>query len=124
MTDDDATTGHVLLNPPETGWVYRVTTKAPDSEWDVAGEYGKMLEAMGDAEALQDDGGAGIAGLHQSETVDVVTIVAGELVAVLETGEVTLRPGDSFVTRGVKHTWSNRTDKPVVLVCLQAGATR
>jgi quercetin dioxygenase-like cupin family protein len=33
-----------------------------------------------------------------------------------------LKPGDSFVTRGVKHSWSNRTDKPVVLVCLQSGA--
>jgi quercetin dioxygenase-like cupin family protein len=56
--------------------------------------------------------------------VDVVTVVSGELVAVLETGEVTLKQGDSFVTRGVKHSWSNRTDKPVVLVCLQSGATR
>jgi hypothetical protein len=27
MQDDDATTGQVLLNPAETGWVYRVTTK-------------------------------------------------------------------------------------------------
>jgi mannose-6-phosphate isomerase-like protein (cupin superfamily) len=123
MAEPDATTGEVLLNPPETGWVYRVTTKAPDSEWDVAGEYGKLLEAMGEADALQDSED-GIAGLHQSETVDVVTVVSGELVAVLETGEVTLKAGDSFVTRGVKHSWSNRTDKPVVLVCLQAGATR
>jgi mannose-6-phosphate isomerase-like protein (cupin superfamily) len=123
VIDDDATTGHVLLNPPSTGWVYRVTTKAPDSEWDVAGEYGAMLEAMGSGDALQDDG-SGLAGLHQSETVDIVTVVSGELVAVLETQEVTLRPGDSFVTRGVKHSWSNRTDKPVVLVCLQAGAIR
>jgi mannose-6-phosphate isomerase-like protein (cupin superfamily) len=120
---DDATTGQVLLNPPSTGWVYRVTTKAPDSEWDVAGEYGAMLESMGDAGALKDDG-TGVPGLHQSESVDIVTIVSGELVAVLETGEVTLRAGDSFVTRGIKHSWSNRTDEPVVLVCLQAGASR
>jgi mannose-6-phosphate isomerase-like protein (cupin superfamily) len=124
MLDDDATTGQVLLNPPSTGWVYRVTTKAPDSEWDVAGEYGAMLASMGDADALKDDGDSGLAGLHQSESVDIVTIVSGELVAVLETGEVTLRPGDSFVTRGIKHSWSNRTDKPVVLVCLQSGASR
>jgi mannose-6-phosphate isomerase-like protein (cupin superfamily) len=120
MQDDDATTGQVLLNPAETGWVYRVTTKPPDSEWDKAAGYGKVLEAMGDAGALDDD--AEIAGLHQSETVDIVTIISGELVAVLETGEVVLKPGDSFVTRGVKHSWSNRTDKPVVLVCLQSGA--
>jgi mannose-6-phosphate isomerase-like protein (cupin superfamily) len=122
MQDDDATTGEVLLNPAETGWVYRVTTKAPDSEWDKAAEYGKLLEAMGDAGSLDDE--SEVAGLHQSETVDVVTVVSGELVAVLETGEVTLKQGDSFVTRGVKHSWSNRTDKPVVLVCLQSGATR
>jgi mannose-6-phosphate isomerase-like protein (cupin superfamily) len=122
MLANDATTGEVLLNPPAGGFVYRVTTKAPDSEWDVAGEYGALLEAMGDAGALDD--GAGIAGLHQSETVDIVTIVSGELTAVSETGETVLGPGDSIVTRGTKHSWSNRTDKPVVLVCVQMGATR
>lgn len=117
----DATTGQVLLSPAKTGFVYRVTTKAPDSEWDVAGEYRALLESMGDADALT-DGGTGLPGLHQSDTIDIVTIISGELVAVSETGEKVLKAGDSIVTRGTKHSWSNRTDKPVVLVCLQMGA--
>lgn len=123
VVDGDATTGQVLLNPEKTGFVYRVTTKAPDSEWDVAGEYKALLESMGDAGALADDG-TGIAGLHESDTVDIVTIISGELVAVNETGETVLKAGDSIVSRGTQHSWSNRTDKPVVLVCVQMGATR
>jgi hypothetical protein len=123
VTDHDATTGQVLLDPAKTGFVYRITTKAPDSEWDVAGEYRALLESMGSADALQDDG-SGIAGLHQSDTVDIVTVISGELVAVTETGDITLQAGDSFVQRGTKHSWSNRSDKPVTLVCVQMGAVR
>jgi Cupin domain len=124
VLDGDATSGQVLLDPAKTGFVYRVTTKAPDSEWDVAGEYRKLLESMGNADALSEDNGSGIAGLHQSDTVDIVTILSGELVAVTETGETLLKAGDSFVHRGTRHSWSNRTDKPAVLVCVQMGAVR
>jgi mannose-6-phosphate isomerase-like protein (cupin superfamily) len=123
VAEGDSSTGQVLLNPPTGGLVYRVTTKAPDSEWDAAAEYGALLEAMGDAGALKEDDGA-IAGLHQSETVDIVTIISGELYAVAETGETLLKQGDSMVLRGTKHSWSNRSDKPVVLVSLQMSATR
>lgn len=48
--------------------------------------------------------------------MDVATILGGALYAVTKTGETLLRPGDTFVTRGVKHIWSNRTDRPVRVV--------
>ncbi|OHV64833.1 cupin domain-containing protein [Pseudofrankia sp. BMG5.36] len=124
VMDGDASTGEVLLDPPLTGFVYRVTTFPPDSEWDPAAGYAASLEALGGADAMRDGEGSDIAGLHETDTVDIVTLLSGELYAITESGETLLKPGDSIVTRGTKHSWSNRTDKPCTLVCVQCGATR
>ncbi|MEV7136380.1 hypothetical protein AB0N24_26340 [Arthrobacter sp. NPDC093128] len=119
----DSTSGEVLLDPPPAGFVYRLTTFPPDSEWDPESQYRAALEAMGNADAASNDSDSGIAGLHQTETVDVITVLTGELYAVLETAETLLRPGGSFVQRGTKHTWSNRGTEPCTIVALQIGAT-
>jgi quercetin dioxygenase-like cupin family protein len=89
----------------------------------MAAQYEKLLADMGNADALNHDDG-GIAGLHQTDTVDIVTIISGEVYAVLETGETLLRQGDSIVTRGTKHGWSNRSDKPCTLFNIMWGAVR
>lgn len=121
---EDVLDGEVSLNPPLAGFTYRVTTFPPDSEWDLAAGYEDSLGAMGGADAHTDDSDSGIAGLHQTDTVDVITVLSGELYAVLEKGETLLAPGDSFVQRGTKHTWSNRGDVPCTIVAVQMGATR
>lgn len=53
--------------------------------------------------------------MHVTESLDVVTVVSGELHMVLETGEVLLNQGDCVVMKGGSHSWSNKTDTPAVL---------
>jgi uncharacterized cupin superfamily protein len=63
--------------------------------------------------------------MHVHDTVDivtVVTVVTGELYAVFEEKETVLRPGDSIVVRGSKHTWSNRGAVPCTVTSLMMGA--
>lgn len=36
VLNEDGTTGDVLLDPTQGGFVYRITTFPPDSEWDAA----------------------------------------------------------------------------------------
>jgi mannose-6-phosphate isomerase-like protein (cupin superfamily) len=119
---EDGSGGAVSISPPAGGFIYLVTTFPPDSDWDVGAGYKDALAASGGADAHVED--AGIAGLHQTDTVDIVTVLSGEIHAVLEDGEVLLKPGDSFVQRGTKHGWSNRTDKPCTIVAVMMGATR
>lgn len=119
---EDASEGTVSIAPPRTGFVVVVATFPPDASWDAAAGYKDALEAIGDGGSHVED--EAIAGLHETDTVDVVTILSGEIYAVLEESEVLLRPGDSFVQRGTKHTWSNRGDKPCTLVATMAGASR
>jgi mannose-6-phosphate isomerase-like protein (cupin superfamily) len=125
VLDEDGTTGEVLLDPPPGGFIYRITTFPPDSEWDAGAEYRAALDAMSGADAVdragvEDDS----VGMHQTDTVDIVTIISGELYAITETGETLLKPGDSLVQRGTVHTWSNRGDVPCMKVAVQMGGKR
>lgn len=115
----DSSAGEVSIAPPPAGFVYLVTSFHPDSEWDTAA-YAESLTASGGAAHFEDE----IPGLHQTDTVDIITVVTGELHAVLETGEVLLRPGDSFVQQGTRHAWSVRGDEPATVVALMMTARR
>lgn len=120
----DATTGEVLLDPPVAGLVYRVTTFPPDSEWDARAEWASSLGEMAGDRSLVGDEDDGPIGMHQTDTVDIVTILSGELVAITETAETVLRPGDSLVQNGTVHTWANRGAVPCMKVAVQIGAKR
>lgn len=60
----------------------------------------------------------GEAFMHATDTLDYLVVVSGEVVLVLETGEVTLRAGDFIVDRGVIHGWRNDGDVPSVTACV------
>jgi quercetin dioxygenase-like cupin family protein len=114
--------GEVSIYPPSTGFTFRVCTFPPDSEWDQKAEYEKSLDALQGADTFVPE--SEIPGMHVHETLDIVTVISGELTIVLEAGEATLRSGDSVVVRGVVHTWSNRTNEPAVITSLMMGAKR
>jgi Cupin domain len=55
-------------------------------------------------------------GMHNTPTIDLGTVLSGEIDLVLEDGStVTLRAGDQFVLRAAEHTWVNRGDVSCVL---------
>lgn len=56
--------------------------------------------------------------MHATDTIDYLVVVSGELVLVLETGEVTLRAGDLIVDRGVLHGWRNDSEAPTIYVSI------
>lgn len=119
--DLDASGGNVTITPPAGGFVYLITTFPPDSSYDVRAEYEASLESSGGAGSYLEDE---IPGMHQTDTVDIITMISGSLYAVTEQGETCLNPGDSFIQRGTRHTWSNRSDKPATMVAVMMGATR
>ena len=52
--------------------------------------------------------------MHTTDTIDIVTVISGEACVLLDTGETTMRQGDTIVQRGTKHAWHNRTDSPAL----------
>lgn len=114
--------GGVVTQPPPSGLVYRVVSFAPDSEWDQSLGYS---DANGQLEGnVKTDQDEGAVGFHVTETIDIVTILSGEIFAIMETEETLLKAGDTLVQRGTKHTWSNRTNEVVTLQSIMIAANR
>jgi quercetin dioxygenase-like cupin family protein len=99
------------------------TDRAPDPPWELvppsAGATWRIVEFK-----------AGTAGpdlsrrMHSTPTADLGIIVSGEVLLVLEDlSTVRLAAGDTFVLRGIQHTWANETDEPcvVALVLVRRG---
>jgi len=106
--------GH-RLPPPKNGSVFRVIEYPPDSE---------RLAAIAHEQALPDDSGRVAAtdrnsprhpGFHKTATVDYAIVLSGQIYAMMDEGEVLLKPGDVLIQRGTNHAWSNRTFEPAVL---------
>ena len=111
------TTDHPFrLAPPKNGAVFRIIEYPPDKH---------RLAALA-AQRLEPDDGSGHGeafdrsqprhpGFHKTSSVDYVIVLAGEIYALLDEGEVRLRAGDVFIQRGTNHAWSNRTNEPAML---------
>jgi hypothetical protein len=122
LADGNASTDAIGLAPPTEGAVVRMCTFPPDSEMDMEAFEQAMREIYGP----QDRAGhaSPVRGMHRTDTVDVVTVIYGELYVVLETGDTLLRQGDSLIQLGTAHAWSNRSDRPATVVSVMMGARR
>lgn len=52
--------------------------------------------------------------MHQTDTLDYIIILSGELYLIMEDGETLLKPGDIVIQRGTNHAWSNRSEEPCI----------
>ena len=112
--EDDALGEKFEFNPPPDGIVVRLVTFPPDSEIDENAYDASIGQLMGPEFTA---GHEQATGMHAMATVDIDTIISGEIYCVFETGEETLlRTGDTIINRGTTHAWSNRSDKPVTVV--------
>ena len=112
----EATDHAFRLAPPKNGTVFRIIEYPPDSQ---------RLAALQQQRANADDGsGHGAAfdrgsprhpGFHKTSSVDYAIVLAGEIYALMDEGEVLLKQGDVLVQRGTNHAWSNRSDAPAYL---------
>ncbi len=62
--------------------------------------------------------------MHRTDTLDCITCVTGEIYCVTDVDEFLMKPGDSVIIRGTNHAWSNRSDKPALLVGCMMDANR
>jgi Cupin domain len=64
-------------------------------------------------------------GFHQSDTVDIILVLSGEIELETTNGPPTLlSTGTVVVQMGTGHAWHNRTDDDVTLLCIVIGAAR
>ena len=54
--------------------------------------------------------------MQRTRTLDFCCVLEGKITLVLDTQEVPLRAGEIVVQGGTNHAWSNRSDKPAVVI--------
>lgn len=106
----------ISLAPPENGTVFRVVEFPPDKDyvgkWKREVAFGSLGESG--AEAV-DSGSSRHEGMHRTRSVDYAFVMSGEIWAVMDQGEVLMKPGDVLIQRGTNHAWSNRSDSPALV---------
>ncbi|HZD62213.1 MAG TPA: cupin domain-containing protein [Xanthobacteraceae bacterium] len=136
--NDEVTDHPFRLAPPSNGSVFRIVEYPPDKERLPALERERAHSASEDARERADDtrpdpgSSARDAfdrrsprhpGFHKTSSVDYAIVLAGEIYALMDEGEVLLRAGDVLVQRGTNHAWSNRSSEPARLAFVLIDAT-
>jgi mannose-6-phosphate isomerase-like protein (cupin superfamily) len=106
------------LEPAGQGVVFRAFVIPPDAEVlpqleTLRVQLGSMAPVALDAENY---------GMHQTPTIDFVTVISGEIDLRLDDGkEVHLKPGDCVIQRGTMHSWRNRGNVPCLMSAVLIG---
>ena len=114
--NDDAIASAYRLAPPPPGSVFRIIEYPPDRERVAALERERDAPDDGSGrQAARDRGNPRHPGFHRTHSVDYAIVLAGEIHALMDAGEVLLKAGDVLIQRGTNHAWSNRTDAPATI---------
>lgn len=107
-----------------TGNVCRIVQFPPDSQYlpgvNAAKGFDKLGSTGSSARTGQDDSPHPL--MHRTNTLDYIIVISGEMYAVMDRGEVLLKPGDVLIQRGTNHAWSNRSDRPCIIAAVLNGA--
>ena len=111
--NDDPTLGQPgRVPPPKNGSKFRVVEYPPDRERIAALRApGSMHDAKFEG-YVRDLANTRHPGFHKTDSIDYAIVLSGEIYALMDEGELLLKPGDVLIQRGTNHAWSNRTEQP------------
>ena len=110
------------LAPPRGGTVFQFFQIAPErneiglSDEERNRRMGQMFEAAGAAHARVDI--ERHPSMHKTDSVDYIVLLKGEVTALLDMGEVKMKPFDVLIQRGTNHGWVNYGSEPALLVAV------
>lgn len=90
---------------PKNGSYFRYVQISPDTE---IAPYVPQSNADSDTHAL----------MHQTETLDYIIILSGEIYLITEEKETLLKAGDIVIQRATNHAWSNRSNQPCIQLAI------
>lgn len=114
------------LPPPKGGTMFRFFQIAPEkNEAGLSAEerdrrMARMFEAAGAGHARL--AMARHPSMHRTDSVDYIVLLKGEVTALMDVGEVTMKPFDVLIQRGTNHGWRNDGEEPALLVAVLVDA--
>ena len=112
------------IMPPLAGTVLRILDYPPEPR-DLTETERRMratFETFRDAERAS--GPNRHPGMHRTDSIDYVIVLAGEIYAVADREETLLKAGDILIHRGTRHAWSNRSSEMCRLAFVMIDAVR
>ena len=103
------------LRPPKNGTVFRIIHYPPDKLRLAAIKKEEAVDDGSGRDSATDHNNPRHAGMHKTDSVDYAIVLAGEIYAMMDEGEVLLKTGDVLIQRGTNHAWSNRTDEDATI---------
>lgn len=113
------------MMPPENGLrVFIVSLKPDEAIGNAEARYRASEESLRLSGQIHAARKGSLPGFHQTETVETITMISGEVYTIMETEEKLLKQGDTIVQRGTNHSWANRGSVPAIFVVTMWPATR
>jgi hypothetical protein len=103
------------IMPPKNGTVIKTIDYPPYSKERAEAEKNApaFISSGGHSEpGVRRIAGARHPGMHETDTIDYAIVLFGEMVALVDEGEVLMKAGDVLIHRGTSHAWDNRAEKP------------
>jgi mannose-6-phosphate isomerase-like protein (cupin superfamily) len=123
FSGEDRSLGNFPVAPPAGGAIFRVVDFPPERDApDI--ENAAMLTEMG-LDPQQNAGRGSVHhSMHTTRSVDFAVVISGEIDMILDSGEVHLEAGDTFVQQGTAHGYINRGSEPcrIAFVLIDAKA--
>ena len=125
--DDGSPRRATAWYPPREGSRFMINTippgePVPPPDLDMAAALDDLERHMPGAAATMEPDAPG---MHTTDSIDYVLVVAGEATLELDDGERTvLRAGDVVVQNGTRHAWHNHGTEPCTILGVAVGADR
>jgi hypothetical protein len=111
--DSDRALRPIRHDPAPHGTIFRVIEIPPERGLEIDAD--QTFTALQSGNRPTADHQARHPGMHRTDSIDYVLVIAGECQMVLDAAEVTVRQGDCIVQRATSHAWVNRSDAPCVI---------
>ena len=110
----------ILLSPVKSGTKFRyfqinpIPEGIPQEAIEVA--TAEAFEKIGAAHHRVDT--SRNAAMHETDTIDYIILLKGDVTLILDEEEVQLKPHDVVVQRGTNHAWVNNGSEPALLIAV------
>lgn len=114
---DRSLDGVAARSPFPNGMLVRTLELWPDQDDDTRKKsFAELNEQIGHDQDISEAERQRSATMHRTDTLDVITVLRGEIYLILDEEEVLLQPTDTVIIQGSNHGWSNRSTEPCLLM--------